>query len=75
MNAKNGQLASQLRSNSSLASIFNGENAASSVTEIRTVGLNADQQVLVRKTYFEALKMVWVMVGLLNITTRYIAVL
>ncbi|KAJ5926169.1 hypothetical protein N7516_007942 [Penicillium verrucosum] len=61
MNAKNGELASQLGSNSSLASMFNGDSAASSVTEIRTVGLNADQQVLVRKTYFEALRMVWVM--------------
>ncbi|KAJ5964790.1 uncharacterized protein N7479_004666 [Penicillium vulpinum] len=75
MSSKNGELASQLGSNSSLASIFNGDSAASSVEEISTVGLNSDQQVLVRKTYFEALKMVWVMVGLLSITTRYIAVL
>ncbi|OQE02793.1 hypothetical protein PENVUL_c038G02662 [Penicillium vulpinum] len=61
MSSKNGELASQLGSNSSLASIFNGDSAASSVEEISTVGLNSDQQVLVRKTYFEALKMVWVM--------------
>ncbi|CAI7669248.1 unnamed protein product [Penicillium discolor] len=61
MNAKNGELASQLGSNSSLASIFNGDNAASSVAEIRTVGLNVDQQVLVRTAYSEALKMVWIM--------------
>ncbi|CAG8898857.1 unnamed protein product [Penicillium egyptiacum] len=61
MNAKNGELASRLGSNSPLASIFNGDNAASSVEEISTVGLNADQQVLVRKTYFEALRVVWVM--------------
>lgn len=67
MNAKNGELASRLGSDSSLANIFNGDNAASSVEKISTVGLNADQQVLVRKTYFEALRMVWVMVGLLNI--------
>ncbi|KAJ5254998.1 hypothetical protein N7505_010149 [Penicillium chrysogenum] len=61
MNAKNGELASRLGSDSSLANIFNGDNAASSVEKISTVGLNADQQVLVRKTYFEALRMVWVM--------------
>lgn len=67
MNAKNGELASRLGSDSSLANIFNGDNAASSVEKISTVGLNVDQQVLVRKTYFEALRMVWVMVGLLNI--------
>ncbi|KAJ5487747.1 hypothetical protein N7530_002047 [Penicillium desertorum] len=74
MNAKNGELASRLGSDSSLASIFNGDNAASSVEKISTVGLNADQQVLVREMYFEALRMVWVMVGPLNVTTRYIAV-
>ncbi|KAJ5039947.1 hypothetical protein NUH16_009745 [Penicillium rubens] len=61
MNAKNGELASRLGSDSSLANIFNGDNAASSVEKISTVGLNVDQQVLVRKTYFEALRMVWVM--------------
>ncbi|KAJ5118470.1 hypothetical protein N7526_010107 [Penicillium atrosanguineum] len=61
MNAKNGELANRLGSSSFLASIFNGDNAASSVEEISTIGLNADQQLLVRKTYFEALRTVWVM--------------
>ncbi|KAJ5884326.1 hypothetical protein N7504_011898 [Penicillium tannophilum] len=61
MNARNEKLASQLGSNSSLASEFNGDLAASSVEEINSIGLNADQQVLVRKTYFEALRMVWIM--------------
>jgi MFS family permease len=74
MNAKNDKLKALLGSKSSLGSLFNGDNAASSVEEISTVGLNADQQILVRKTFFEALRMVWVMVGPLNITTRYIAV-
>ncbi|RHZ45199.1 uncharacterized protein CDV56_102029 [Aspergillus thermomutatus] len=61
MNAKNEGLASQLGSNSTLAREFNGDLAASSVEEISTLGLNADQEVLVRKTYFEALRMVWIM--------------
>ncbi|BCR94262.1 MDR family MFS transporter [Aspergillus luchuensis] len=61
MNAKNEDLASQLGSNSTLASEFNGDNAASSVEEISTLGLDAAQEALVRKTYFEALRMVWVM--------------
>jgi len=64
MNAKNGELASRLGSNSSIASIFNGGNAASSVEAIKSAGLSTDQQIMVRKTYFEALRMVWVMVGL-----------
>lgn len=74
MNARNEKLASQLGSNSSLASEFNGDLAASSVEEIDSIGLNAGQQVLVRKTYFEALRMVWIMVGHLNIAPRCIAV-
>ncbi|KAJ5809735.1 uncharacterized protein N7503_001953 [Penicillium pulvis] len=61
MNTRNEKLASQLGSNSSLANIFNGDLAASSVEEINTIGLNAGQQVLVRKTYFEALRIVWIM--------------
>ncbi|KAJ5564480.1 hypothetical protein N7513_000722 [Penicillium frequentans] len=61
MNARNEKLASQLGSNSSLASEFSGALAASSVEEINTIGLNAGQQAFVRKTYFEALKMVWIM--------------
>ncbi|PKX89873.1 MDR family MFS transporter [Aspergillus novofumigatus IBT 16806] len=61
MNAKNEGLASQLGSNSTLAREFNGDLAASSVEEISTLGLNADQEALVRKTYFEALRMVWIM--------------
>ncbi|KAH2314190.1 hypothetical protein KXV47_002714 [Aspergillus fumigatus] len=61
MNAKNERLASQLGSNSTLAREFSGDRAASSVEEISTLGLNADQEALVRKTYYEALRMVWVM--------------
>ncbi|KAJ5532930.1 hypothetical protein N7494_009482 [Penicillium frequentans] len=61
MNARNEKLASQLGSNSSLASEFSGALAASSVEEINTIGLNAGQQVFVRETYFEALKTVWIM--------------
>lgn len=74
MNARNEELASQLGSNSSLAREFNGNLAASSVEEISTIGLNTGQQVLVRKTYFEALRIVWIMVGHLKIATRCIAV-
>jgi hypothetical protein len=40
------------------------------VEEISTLGLNADQEALVRKTYFEALRMVWIMVSHRNIATR-----
>ncbi|GAB1211671.1 hypothetical protein ATERTT37_000795 [Aspergillus terreus] len=61
MNAKNEGLATQLGSNSTLAREFNGDLAAASVEEIGTLGLDADQEALVRKTYFEALRMVWVM--------------
>jgi hypothetical protein len=64
MNAKNGGLASRLGSNSSIATIFNGGNAASSVEAIKSAGPSTNQQIMVRKTYFEALRMVWVMVGL-----------
>ncbi|CAG8938061.1 unnamed protein product [Penicillium salamii] len=61
MNAKNGELVSGLGSDSSLASLFNGSNAASSVVEIKSAGLSLDQQIMVRKTYFESLRMVWIM--------------
>ncbi|KAJ5343815.1 uncharacterized protein N7506_003639 [Penicillium brevicompactum] len=43
------------------ASMFNGGNAASNVEEIQNAGLSTDQQIMVRKTYFEALRVVWVM--------------
>lgn len=69
MNAKNERLASQLGSNSTLAREFSGDRAASSVEEISTLGLNADQEALVRKTYYEALRMVWVMVSHRDIAT------
>ncbi|KAJ5345865.1 hypothetical protein N7452_003869 [Penicillium brevicompactum] len=46
MNAKNGELASRLGSNSSLASMFNGGNAASNVEEIQNAGLSTDQQIM-----------------------------
>ncbi|CAG7943564.1 unnamed protein product [Penicillium salamii] len=61
MNVKNGELVSGLGSDSSLASMFNGGNAASSVEEIKSAGLSVDQQIMVRKTYFESLRMVWIM--------------
>ncbi|CAG7935307.1 unnamed protein product [Penicillium salamii] len=61
MNAKNGELVSGLGSDSSLASMFNGGNAASSVEEIKSAGLSVDQQIMVRKTYFESLRIVWIM--------------
>ncbi|KAG2027589.1 hypothetical protein GB937_000028 [Aspergillus fischeri] len=61
MNAKNEGLARQLGSNSTLAREFNGDLAASSVEEINTLRLSADQEALVRETYFEALRMVWIM--------------
>lgn len=69
MNAKNEGLATQLGSNSTLAREFNGDLAAASVEEICTLGLDADQEALVRKTYFEALRMVWVMVSRRKIAT------
>ncbi|CAG8358991.1 unnamed protein product [Penicillium salamii] len=64
MNAKNGGLVSGLGSNASLASMFNGGDAASCVEGIKSAGLSMNQQIMVRTTYFEALRMVWIMVGL-----------
>lgn len=75
MSARNRELASRLGSNSSLASIFNGSNAASSVEAINSTGLSMDQQITIRKTYFEALRMVWVMVGLNHALNGYCCLL
>ncbi|KAL4748024.1 hypothetical protein BDW72DRAFT_205965 [Aspergillus terricola var. indicus] len=61
MNAKNEGLASHLGLNSTSARGFSGDLAASSVGEISALGLNADQEALIRKTYFEALRVVWIM--------------
>ncbi|KAL4755909.1 major facilitator superfamily domain-containing protein [Aspergillus foveolatus] len=61
MNAKNEGLASHLGLNSTLARGFGGDLAASSVGETSALGLNADQEALIRKTYFEALRVVWIM--------------
>ncbi|CEL10805.1 Putative MFS transporter (Fragment) [Aspergillus calidoustus] len=61
MNAKNDGLASSLGENSALARQFNGDLAASSVEDIGTSGLSGEQETVVRKTYFEALRIVWVM--------------
>jgi MFS family permease len=63
MNAKNDGLAGQLGESSALARQFNGDLAASSVEDIGTIGLSGEQEAIVRKTYFEALRIVWVMVG------------
>ncbi|KAL4875703.1 cytochrome P450 [Aspergillus karnatakaensis] len=61
MHAMNSDLGSQLGGNSSLAEKFDGGLAAASVAEIGTLGLSAEQENIVRKTYFEALRIVWVM--------------
>ncbi|KAL3431427.1 putative MFS transporter [Aspergillus tetrazonus] len=61
MNAKNEGVASHLGLNSTSARGFSGDLAASIVREISALGLNADQEALIRKTYFEALRVVWIM--------------
>jgi hypothetical protein len=65
MNVKNEGLASSLGGNSALARQFNGDLAASSVEDIGSIGLSGEQKATVRKTYFKALRIVWVMVGYL----------
>ncbi|PWY93130.1 putative MFS transporter [Aspergillus sclerotioniger CBS 115572] len=57
MNAVNGDLAEQI--GVQLAGKFNGDLASSNVELIGS--LEGDQQVLVRKTYFGALRTVWIM--------------
>ncbi|KAF7590570.1 hypothetical protein BBP40_002659 [Aspergillus hancockii] len=57
MGAANGNLARVLGSD--LAHGFNGDPASSNVKHIAS--LSADQQALVRTTYFQALRMLWVM--------------
>ncbi|PYI05132.1 hypothetical protein BO78DRAFT_419990 [Aspergillus sclerotiicarbonarius CBS 121057] len=59
MNAANGYLAGQI--GSQLAGEFNGDLASSNVEIIRS--LEGNRQALVRKTYFRALRAVWVMVN------------
>ncbi|KAL3488838.1 major facilitator superfamily domain-containing protein [Aspergillus germanicus] len=61
MNAKNEGLASSLGENSALARQFNRDLAASSVENIRASGLTGEQEATVRETYFQALRIVWVM--------------
>lgn len=58
MNKANPNLVDRLGRN--LASQFNGDQASANVELIGT--LPADQQVLVRQAYFEALRTVWIMV-------------
>ncbi|KAL2851174.1 major facilitator superfamily-domain-containing protein [Aspergillus pseudoustus] len=62
MDAKNEALAQGLNS-TVLASQFDGGGAASNLQQIgsSTLDLSPAQQVLVRKTYFGSLRMVWVM--------------
>ncbi|KAL4800864.1 hypothetical protein BDV19DRAFT_383883 [Aspergillus venezuelensis] len=61
MSTKNEKLAQHLGGNSSLASNFTGHLAASSVGDISSLGLPAGQESAVRETYFEALRMIWIL--------------
>ena len=58
MNATNPQLIDQL--GPQLASQFNSSQASANIELIGTLPVN--QQVVVRKAYFEALRTVWIMV-------------
>ncbi|GLA07205.1 hypothetical protein AnigIFM60653_008159 [Aspergillus niger] len=74
MTSANGALTDRLDGDSALASEFNGDLAASNVERIGA--LEESEQIIVRETYFQALRMVWVMyvafAGLAAVITLFV---